>query len=113
VGFPYNNLNEDGFVGSSPVGCFAANGLGLHDMTGNVWEWTDTPYGPDRKRDYGVDGYDPQQPGVIVKTLKGGSFLCSDNYCQRFRPAARQAQDTTLASSHIGFRTAADSITHQ
>ena len=111
--FPYNNLNEDGFVGSSPVGCFAANGLGLHDMTGNVWEWTDTPYGPDRKRDYGVDGYDPQQPGVIVKTLKGGSFLCSDNYCQRFRPAARQAQDTTLASSHIGFRTAADSTTHQ
>ena len=106
--FPYNNINEDGFVGSSPVGCFAANGLELYDMTGNVWEWTDTPYGPDRKRDYGIDGYDPQQPGVTVKTLKGGSFLCSDNYCQRFRPAARQAQDTTLASSHIGFRTAAD-----
>jgi formylglycine-generating enzyme required for sulfatase activity len=106
--FPYNNINEDGFVGSSPVGCFAANGLDLYDMTGNVWEWTDTPYGPDRKRDYGIDGYDPQQPGVTVKTLKGGSFLCSDNYCQRFRPAARQAQDTTLASSHIGFRTAAD-----
>jgi formylglycine-generating enzyme required for sulfatase activity len=106
--FPYNNMNEDGFVGSSPVGCFTANGLGLYDTTGNVWEWTDTAYGPDRKRDYGEEGYDPQQPGVTVKTLKGGSFLCSDNYCQRFRPAARQAQDTTLASSHIGFRTAAD-----
>ena len=106
--FPYNNMNEDGFIGSSPVGCFAANGLGLYDTTGNVWEWTDTAYGPDRKRDYGAEGYDPQQPGVTVKTLKGGSFLCSDNYCQRFRPAARQAQDTTLASSHIGFRTAAD-----
>ena len=110
--FPYNNMNEDGFIGSSPVGCFAANGLGLYDTTGNVWEWTDTAYGPDRKRDYGAEGYDPQQPGVTVKTLKGGSFLCSDNYCQRFRPAARQAQDTTLASSHIGFRTAADINTY-
>ena len=77
-------------------------------MTGNVWEWTDTAYGPDHARDYGSSGYDPQQPGIEVKTLKGGSFLCSDNYCQRFRPAARQAQDVTLASSHIGFRTASD-----
>ena len=51
-------------------------------------------------------GYYPRQPGIKVKTLKGGSFLCSDNYCQRFRPAARQAQDVTLGSSHIGFRTA-------
>lgn len=104
--FPYNNSNEDGFVGSSPVGCFAANGYGLFDMTGNVWEWTVSAYGPDHARDYGPKGYDPQQPGVEVKTLKGGSFLCSDNYCQRFRPASRQAQDITLASSHIGFRTA-------
>lgn len=106
--FPYTNMREDGFVGSAPVACYAANAYGLFDMTGNVWEWTDTPYGPDRKRDYGALGYDPQQPGIEVKTLKGGSFLCSDNYCQRFRPAARQAQDVTLASSHIGFRTAQD-----
>jgi formylglycine-generating enzyme required for sulfatase activity len=104
--FPYTNFKEDGFVGSSPVGCFAENGYGLYDMTGNVWEWTNTPYGPDHKRNYGDQGYDPQQPGIVVKTLKGGSFLCSDNYCQRFRPAARQAQDVTLGSSHIGFRTA-------
>ena len=104
--FPYTNLKEDGFVGSSPVGCFTENGYGLYDMTGNVWEWTDTAYGPDHKRNYGDQGYDPQQPGIVVKTLKGGSFLCSDNYCQRFRPAARQAQDVTLGSSHIGFRTA-------
>ena len=108
--FPYQNLNEDGFSGRSPVGCYEPNGLGLYDTTGNVWEWTDTPYGPDRKRHYGDEGYDPQQPGVSVKTLKGGSFLCSDNYCQRFRPAARQAQDVTLASSHIGFRTASDRL---
>ena len=103
--FPFTNLQEDGYIGSSPVGCFAANGYGLFDMTGNVWEWTVSPYGPDHVRDYGEKGYDPQQPGVEVKTLKGGSFLCSDNYCQRFRPASRQAQDITLASSHIGFRT--------
>ena len=103
--FPFTNINEDGFIGSSPVGCFPANGYGLFDMTGNVWEWTNSAYGPDHMRDYGAKGYDPQQPGVEVKTLKGGSFLCSDNYCQRFRPASRQAQDVTLASSHIGFRT--------
>ena len=108
--FPYQNINDDGFVGSSPVGCYAANAFGLYDTTGNVWEWTDTPYSPDRKRNYGNDGYDPQQPGIVVKTLKGGSFLCSDNYCQRFRPAARQAQDISLASSHIGFRTAASRL---
>ena len=106
--FPYENLNHDNYNYSSPVGCFPANGFGLFDTTGNVWEWTSTPYGPDRKRDYGSDGYDPQQPGVIVKTLKGGSFLCSDNYCQRYRPAARQAQDVTLATTHIGFRTVQD-----
>lgn len=106
--FPYQNAEQDGFAGSAPVGCYGPNGYGLYDTTGNVWEWTDTPYGPDRKRDYGETGYDPQQPGITVKTLKGGSFLCSDNYCQRFRPAARQAQDITLASSHIGFRTAAN-----
>lgn len=103
--FPFTNLQEDGYIGSSPVGCFAANGYGLFDMTGNVWEWTNTAYGPDHVRDYGEKGYDPQQPGVEVKTLKGGSFLCSDNYCQRYRPASRQAQDITVASSHIGFRT--------
>ena len=106
--FPFNNIKQDGFEGTSPVGCFPANGYGLFDMTGNVWEWTDTAYGPDHARDYGSSGYDPQQPGIEVKTLKGGSFLCSDNYCQRFRPAARQAQDITLASSHIGFRTVSD-----
>ena len=104
--FPFNNMKEDGFVGSSPVGCFPANGYGLYDMTGNVWEWTETAYGPDHQRDYGQKGYDPLQPGIEVKTLKGGSFLCSDNYCQRFRPASRQGQDLTVATSHIGFRTA-------
>lgn len=108
--FPHVNLAEDGYTGSAPVGCYAANGLGLVDTTGNVWEWTSTPYGPDRKRDYGSDGFDPQQPGVKVKTLKGGSFLCADNYCRRYRPAARQAQDVTVASPHIGFRTVADGL---
>ena len=103
--FPYDNLAEDGFKDSAPAGCFDPNGLGLYDVTGNVWEWTSTPYGPDRNRDYGTNGFDPQQPGIAVNTIKGGSYLCADNYCQRYRPAARQAQDKLMASSHIGFRT--------
>lgn len=106
--FPFKNLGDDGFSGAAPVGCFAPNGYGLLDMTGNLWEWTATPYLADRRMPSVEQGYDPRQPGVTVKTIKGGSFLCADNYCQRYRPSARQGQDVTLASSHIGFRTAAN-----
>ena len=106
--FPHNNDGIDGFQGVAPVGCFSPNNYGLYDITGNLWEWTETAYHADRQMDYRSEGFDPRQPGVTLKTIKGGSFLCSDNYCQRFRPAARQGQDITLATSHIGFRTVAD-----
>ncbi len=91
--FPVINEVKDGFPGSAPVGCFSANGYGLYDMAGNVWELM--------KDDY-ADLRGPQ-PGMVV--IKGGSFLCADNYCLRYRPTARQPASYDLGTTHIGFRT--------
>lgn len=91
--FPRVNVRADGHLGTAPAGSFPANGYGLHDMIGNAWEWTKTT--PD-----GMGLASGQQ-----RIIKGGSFLCAPNYCARYRPAARQAQDTGLGTSHIGFRT--------
>jgi sulfatase modifying factor 1 len=88
--FPIANTEADGFAGAAPVGCFPPDKTGLYDMIGNVWEWTDTPY------------------AAGSHTLKGGSYLCAENFCRRYRPAARQPQDTDFSSIHIGFRIAKD-----
>ena len=118
--FPWQNLNHDRFEGTSPVGSFPANGYGLRDMAGNVWEWTDdwwtsghpeevehaccipvNPRGAPRG-----DSLDLGQPGTTIprKVLKGGSHLCAPNYCLRYRPAARHAQMIDTGTTHIGFR---------
>jgi formylglycine-generating enzyme required for sulfatase activity len=118
--FPWQNLCMDGFEKTSPVGAFPANGYGLFDMAGNVWEWTTDwfsprhqPYaespccGPSGMRGGPVDtSYDAAQPEVDIprKVVKGGSFLCAPNYCRRYRPAARHAQMIDSGMSHIGFR---------
>lgn len=100
--FPVLNFGSKGFKGTSPVGCFPANGYGLYDMTGNVWQWTRDAWTPD---------HDPTssltQPASYVETqvIKGGSFLCATNFCLRYRPAARQPGDSGGGASHIGFRT--------
>lgn len=86
--FPVEDNGADGHAGLAPVGCFAPNGYGLHDMAGNVWEWTSTVW---------------EREGFRV--IKGGSFLCSDTYCHRYRPAARQPGDETFSTEHLGFRT--------
>ncbi|NQY15693.1 MAG: SUMF1/EgtB/PvdO family nonheme iron enzyme, partial [Henriciella sp.] len=92
------------------VGSFAAYAYGVHDLIGYVWEGTSSPFSPSHeKRDVaiaGETGLAPRQQATPVGAIKGGSFLCADNYCARFRPAARQAQDLTFGTSHIGFRIA-------
>lgn len=95
--FPYENSADDGFVGRSPVGCFAPNGYGVYDMIGNVWEWTRDLYSAGDTADLAV--------GLHRGVIKGGSFLCAPNYCQRYRPAARHPQDADLGTNHLGFRT--------
>ena len=107
--FPHHNSKADGYEGTAPRGCFSANTLGLHDMLGNVWEWTSSQYYPrHRNQAPNTSGKDPRQAGVPVQVIKGGSFLCSKDHCARYRPAARQAQETTLGTSHIGMRLATD-----
>ncbi len=108
--FPLQDTGDDGFrAAPSPVGCFAPNGYGLYDMAGNVWQWTsdqwrgDLTATPDAAPD--LAAYDPADPYATQRVIKGGSFLCADNYCLRYRPAARTAASAGDGASHIGFRT--------
>lgn len=108
--FPYENTLADGWERTSPVGCFPANGWGLFDMIGNVWEWTCDVWslpGKAIQQQPGCCAKAADSPGV-QKVIKGGSHLCARNHCQRFRPAARHPQPMHETTSHIGFRCAAD-----
>jgi formylglycine-generating enzyme required for sulfatase activity len=110
--FPYENTLADGYEGTSPVGRFPANGYGLEDMIGNVWEWTTDWYAaahdataPCCGADPRAASVDPDDPAAIPrKVMKGGSHLCAPNYCRRYRPAARMAQAIDTSTSHLGFR---------
>lgn len=113
--FPSNNLAEDGYLGTSPVTAFPANGFGLYDVGGNVWQWcadwyrsdyfsmlaangvTVNPQGP-------TDSYDPQEPAIQKRVQKGGSFLCSDRYCSRYLVGSRGRGAIDSGGSNTGFR---------
>jgi formylglycine-generating enzyme required for sulfatase activity len=115
--FPHLNTATDGFARTSPVKTFPPNGYGLFDMAGNVWEWCAdwydhglyprraglgvivNPVGPERS-------FDPSRPYEPLRVQRGGSFLCSDSYCSRYRPSARQGNSPDTGMSHVGFRCA-------
>ncbi|MES2509718.1 MAG: formylglycine-generating enzyme family protein [Pseudomonadota bacterium] len=105
--FPMVNSAEDGFTGLAPVGCYAANAYGLFDMIGNVWEITSSAWRPfhgdaaEGRPDMPVQ----RQQQAAQRVIKGGSYLCSPDYCMRYRAGARQPQDDDLGASHLGFRT--------
>jgi len=118
--FPTVNRQLDGYARTSPARAYPPNGYGLHDMIGNVWEWTSDWFASKHEADAGKAcciprnprgglesaSYDPCLPDIRIprKVLKGGSHLCAPNYCRRYRPAARHAEAIDTSTSHVGFR---------
>lgn len=119
--FPVLNTAKDGYEGIAPVKSFPPNDFGLYDMIGNVWEWTSNWYRPDAHKLANLisskgcmnpqgpaSSYDPTEPQVPKKVIKGGSFLCSEEYCNSYRPTARMQASINTGLEHLGFRCVKD-----
>ena len=114
--FPEKNTGVDGFVGTAPVGSFPPNRYGLYDIAGNVWEWCSDWYRADYYQtlaDAGgiarnpmgpADSLDPFEPGTKKRVHKGGSYLCTDQYCKRYMPGGRGSGEPDTGTNHLGFR---------
>ena len=112
--FPIKDTGEDGFAGIAPVAQYPANAYGLHDIAGNVWEWTADWYRPDyfaqlatsvaRNPQGPADSFDPSEPGVKKRVHRGGSYLCTDQYCTRYMVGTRGKGDADTGTNHLGFR---------
>lgn len=114
--FPDNSTNEDGYAHAAPVASYPPNAYGLYDMAGNVWEWTSDWYrhdyyqtlvsqGPLARNPQGPsDSFDPSEPGVAKKVHKGGSYLCTDQYCARYIAGGRGKGEPDTGTNHLGFR---------
>jgi formylglycine-generating enzyme required for sulfatase activity len=121
--FPDQDTGNDGFAGIAPVARYPANGYGLYDMAGNVWQWTSDWYRADYYQQLAAaekiarnpsgpgSSYDPAEPNQPKKVLRGGSFLCTDQYCSRYIVGTRGKGEVSTGTDHLGFRCVKDAKT--